>query len=257
MEYEEVCREHGTFPLSFWRAIRANDIKLGNPVFKELLRKYNSYPSLLPVQSTHPKIFFTREESEASVKDGLETLIGRVYSRLINSVDVVFIASQSAIDYHSNYYAQEARNNSRLRIELHVTPGMWSYCDNLEAQRVQYKPNTTLNQHVFWPREELLEPVYEPKYPLKHYYSKTLLEGIRLSDTMPRSNCHIYQDVTHKQIRYCAGPQCYYTWIDIDICRCIFCIPLQTAKLPDIGRLEESQHVAVRCVLELFLASCA
>ena len=76
------------------------------------------------------------------------------------------------------------------------------------------------------------------------------MTGSIMEGRLYKNDYYIFQDETRTQIKYYVGPKCYNTWCNVKTCRCIFCITLHTARLPDVDKLEESQHIAVLCHME-------
>ena len=57
----------------------------------------------------------------------------------------------------------------------------------------------------------------------------------------------VLRDIRVPQIEYYVGTHCKYSNFDIDDCRCLHCLPLHTAHLPDISTLEDDERAIVRC----------
>ena len=223
--------------------------------FKALLAKYRSYPKLPPIRSEHENIFFTREEWR-DLGDGEDLHIGAVYFREINGIEQILLGSHDSIDRHKVFFRQNERDATRERIVRREKAGMWKKCDDMEQSRVRYSFDATRldsNElhHKIWPMQDVDAEAIEPEYLLRHYYSATLMKGVRLRHRQDNDKDNmVFQDVNLRQIYYKVGPKCPYTWCNIEECRCVPCLPLHTARLPDVSKLEESQYVAVKCELE-------
>ena len=58
----------------------------------------------------------------------------------------------------------------------------------------------------------------------------------------------VLRDVTVPQVIYSTSKKCPNQGISIDDCRCLCCVTLHTAKLPNIHKLEDDEIVIVICV---------
>ena len=111
-----------------------------------------------------------------------------------------------------------------------------------------------------WPRG-----VRQPRIPditiLHHMYSNHVMYGVLDCDTSvsidwrpeaaelqghPRKG-RFYRDILYPQIMYTASDMCYNTNGPIGDCRCLACIPLHTAYLPDVNECNPKSFINIRC----------
>ena len=80
---------------------------------------------------------------------------------------------------------------------------------------------------------------------IRHYYSDAIFGGFKIANaTINRTQ--VGQELP--QVKYVVGGFRNYTSTYIDLCRCIFCLQLHTAVVPDRNDIETSQYIAIRCV---------
>ena len=85
---------------------------------------------------------------------------------------------------------------------------------------------------------------YDELISHRHYYSDRIFECCEIDQTQT-NKYHV--DVDNSQIRYVINDVCNTTGFEIDVCRCVFCLPLHSAGIPDIVSCEPSEYIAVVC----------
>ena len=80
---------------------------------------------------------------------------------------------------------------------------------------------------------------------IRRYYSDVVILADKIANAETNGTL-VDQDLS--QVKYVVSEICNYTSTYIDLCRCIFCLPLHTAVFPDRNDIETLQYIAIRCV---------
>ena len=115
-----------------------------------------------------------------------------------------------------------------------------------------------------WPHRTPTIPQFTQ---LHHFYSESRMIGVpdhrhylatepgrEQADFQSKSGkalLSVFRDARLSQVQYTASTMCHFTWLDIDHCRCLNCLLLHTACLPDIQDMDEDQILNVRVVPSL------
>ena len=194
--------------------------------------------TILPDIDSQPVgIFFTRTEWVQMMNSRqTQNIYNQLFLRNVGNEQHSIRLTHDIMEDHRVHFMQLDREVRRQRFE-NVPGTLWFDSDRQfrAEDRVMY-PSVRR-----WPRNEREASAH---VQIQHYYSQLVFEGSKMRNGRGEVCC----DGVYNQIRYVTDTKCNYTWMNIDTCRCIFCLMLHTAKVPDLRRLEPSEYVSIRCM---------
>ena len=160
------------------------------------------------------------------------------FKRKVRGVDRYFQSTNDNWNHHARLFLQVQRDATRSRLEQDVPGNLWSKCDE-DAKSDDYEGTAGIMKH-----RDPERGMVPSEAIVRHFYSNDVCITNVFKD--PGSN-RIFVDKDNSQVKYVKDGICSNSHLRIDICRCVFCLPLHTAKVREAKDFHPSEFVAVLC----------